>query len=185
MLGLLIVSFLMLGTAANAPAGQPERPAAPPKTVTASVLSGAYAPLQLYDGKWDVTPASGDKPAETVHIENHCAKVGEFFACNQFVNGKNMALVVFLPLHPLENGGYAYHNQALGVEGGGSGNWGSLEIVGDRWVYSSNETDGGKKIYHRITNVFSGSDKIHFEVQRSEDGVNWTTKMSGDEVRVK
>lgn len=181
MLPALILSFLILW-ASPAPA-QSEHSAAPAKT--ANVASDPYAPLRLYDGKWDLVPGSSDQATGTVHIENHCAKVGEFFACNQFVNGKNMALVVFLPLHSLENGGYAYHNQALGVEGGGSGSWGGLEIVGDRWVYSSDETDGGKKIYHRTMNVFSGPDKIHFEVQRSEDGVNWTTKMSGDEGRVK
>jgi hypothetical protein len=109
-------------------------------------------------------------PAEPVPIENHCAKVGEFFAGNQFVNGKNGALVIFLPLHPLENGGYAYCNQARRVEGDDPSTWGNLEIVGDRWVYSSDEVDKGKKIYWRTINVFSGTDKIHFEVQRSEDG---------------
>jgi hypothetical protein len=29
------------------------------------------------------------------------------------------------------------------------------------------------------------TDKIHFEVQRSEDGVKWATTMSGDEARAK
>ncbi len=120
-----------------------------------------------------------------MHIENHCAKVGEFFACNQFVNGKNMALVIFLPQHPLQNGGYAYRNQALRVEGDNAGAWGALEITGEHWVYSSDEIDTGKKIYWRTNNMFSGSDKIHFEVQRSDDDVNWTTTMSGDEARVK
>lgn len=151
----------------------------------ADLANDPYAPLRLYDGKWDVIMASSDKAADPVHLENHCAKVGEFFACDQVVNGKNMALVVFLPLHPLENGGYAYRNQGLGVEGGGSGGWGGLEIVGDRWVYSSEENDSGKKIDHRTVNVFSGNDKIHFEVQRSDDGAKWTTTMSGDEARAK
>ena len=178
----LILSFLMSCMSQSPSAAQTGNPA-PPKT--ANLAGDPYAPLRLYEGKWDALPASSDKPAETVHLENHCAKVGDFFACNQFVNGKNAALVVFLPMHSLENGGYVYRNQALGVENGGSGNWGDLEIVGDRWVYSSAETDGGKKIYHRTINVFSGSDKIHFEVQRSEDGVTWTTKMSGDEARAK
>ena len=178
----LILSFLMFCASPAPSATQAGLPASPK---TANLASDPYAPLRLYDGRWDVAPASGDKPAETVHIENHCEKVGEFFACNQFVNGKSVALVVFLPSHSLENGGYAYRNQALGVENGGSGNWGDLEIKGDRWVYSSEETDGGKKIYHRIVNVFSGTDRIHFEVQRSDDGANWTTKMSGDEARAK
>ena len=183
MVPVLILGFLAWWASAMPPEGQPEHAAASAKT--ANLASDPYAPLRLYDGKWDPVPASAGKPADAMHIENHCAKVGEFFACNQIVNGKNEALVVFLPSHPLENGGYAYRNQALGVEGGGQGDWGNLEIVGDRWVYSSEETGNGKKIYHRTINVFSGSDKIHFEVQRSDDGVNWTTRMSGDEARAK
>ena len=177
MLGALILSFLTLWAAPQAPASQSAK--------TANVAVDPYAPLRLYDGKWDVLPASADTTAETVHLENHCAKVGEFFACNQVVSGKNIALVIFLPLHPLENGGYAYHNQALRVEGDDAGTWGALEITRDRWVYSSDATDKGKKTYSRVTNVFSGPDKIHFEVQQSDDGVNWTTKMRGDEVRAK
>lgn len=150
-----------------------------------TTVSDPYAPLRLYDGKWDLVPASSGKPADTVHIENHCAKAGEFFACNQIVNGKNMALVVFLPLHPLDTGGYAYHNLGLPVQSDPPGKWGDLEINGDHWIYSSNETDNGKKTYWRTTNAFSGPDKIHFEVQKSDDGTKWTTTMSGDEVRAK
>lgn len=65
----------------------------------------------------------------------------------------------------------------------GPGTWCDLEIVGDRWVYSNEETDKGKKTYWQIINVFSGSDRIHFEVQRSDDGKKWETTMSGNEVR--
>jgi hypothetical protein len=164
-------------------AGQSDHAAAPANT--ASAASDPYAALQLLDGKWDAHPAEGDKAAEPVHIENRCAKAGEFFVCNQFVNGKNGALVVYLPLHPLENGGYAYRNQALRTEGDGAGSWGNLEIIGNRWVYASEENDKGKKQYWRTINVFSGADKIHFEVQRSEDGVKWATEASGDETRTK
>jgi hypothetical protein len=174
MIAALLLSLLTLWT-----------PAAKVASNTAALPSDPYAPLRLYDGKWDLVPASSGKAAESVHLENYCAKVGEFFACDQIVNGKNTALVVFLPVGPLENGGYAYRNQALWMERSGAGSWGNLEIVGDRWVYSSEETDNGKKIYHRTNNVFSGNDKIHFEVQRSDDGVKWTTTMSGDEARVK
>lgn len=185
MVAILILSFLTLWASPVSPVGQSEHAAAPPKTV--NLASDPYAPLRLYDGKWDLVPANPDDTAhrDAVHLENHCALVGEFFACNQFVNSKNMALVIFLPQHPLENGGYAYRNQALQVEGDNAGTWSALEITGNRWVYSSDGTDKGKKIYWRTTNVFSGPDKIHFEVQRSEDGTNWTTTMRGDEARAK
>jgi hypothetical protein len=177
MLASVLLSFLTLwgpATSASSDHGA---------TATANVVADPYAALRLYDGKWDVQSATSDKPAETVHLENRCAKVGEFFACNQYVGGKSMALVVFYPLHPLENGGYAYRNQALRPDGDDPSNWGSLEINGDRWVYSGGDKE--KKVYWRTTNMFSGADKIHFEVQRSEDGMKWTTTMAGDEVRSK
>jgi len=193
MIAALVLSLFTLWTAPMPPAGQSDHANVPP--TTANLASDPYAPLRLYDGKWELVPASAGKPgdadhadpahSDTVHIENHCAQVGEFFTCNQFVNGKNMALVVFLPLHVLENGGYSYRNVALPVGSEPSGKWGKLEIVGDRWVYSSDEVDKGKTTYWRTTNAFTGSDKIHFEVQRSDDGVKWTTTMSGDEVRAK
>jgi len=186
MVAVLVLGFLTLWASPQINAAQPRQAVVPPKTGnSANSETEPYAPLRLLNGKWDALPAKGDKPAEPVHLENRCAQAGEFFTCNQFVNGKNMALVIFLPLHSLENGGYAYRNQALRVEGDNSGAWGNLEISGDHWVYSSDETDKGKKTYWRTNNVFSGSDKIHFEVQRSEDGLTWTTTMSGDEARVK
>lgn len=181
MVAVLMLSLLALFQSSVLSDGQPNHADAK----AASLARDPYAPLRLYDGKWDVQPAGGDKPVEAVHLENHCAKVGEFFACNQFVNNKNKALVVFLPLHPLENGGYLYRNQALRPEGDDPSNWGSLEITGDRWVYSSDNTDKGKKTYWQTINVFSGADKIHFEVRRSEDAIKWATTMSGDEARAK
>jgi hypothetical protein len=177
-----ILSFIVLILPASL-AGQGEPPAVSPKA--ANVVIDPYTSLRLYDGKWDLVPASGDKSSPATHIENHCAKAGEFFTCNQVVNGKNMALVVFLPLHSLENGGWAYRNEALRPEGDDPSSWGKLEIVGDHWTYSNEATEKGKKVLWRTTNLFSGADKIHFEVQRSEDGVKWDTQMSGDEVRVR
>jgi hypothetical protein len=127
MVAVLILSFLALWPSPVSAAGQPEHAAGPAKT--ASLASDPYAPLRLYDGGWNLLPEKSDKPGDPVHIENHCAQVGEFFACNQFVNGKNMALVIFLPSHALENDGYAYRNQALRVEGDNSGAWSNLEIA--------------------------------------------------------
>jgi hypothetical protein len=170
----------------------------PAPTKTTELSGDPYLPLRLYEGKWNVITAGTDKPGDTVHVENRCAQAGEFFACNQVVNGKSIALVIFLPSHSLANAlviflpshslanrGYAYRNQALRPDADGSGTWGDLEITGDRWVYSSEENDKGKKTYHRILNAFSGKDKTHFDVQASDDGIKWTTNMSGDETRVK
>jgi hypothetical protein len=62
----------------------------------APVADDPYAPLKLYDGKWDSTTTIG--PKEVIRIENHCARTGLFFVCEQAVNGKTEALTVFLPV---------------------------------------------------------------------------------------
>jgi hypothetical protein len=152
---LVILSFMALWASPAPVLGQMGHDASAAKV--GNILTDPYAPLRLYDGKWDLIPKLAGKPGEPMHIENRCAKVGEFFSCDQFVNGKNTALVVFLPVHPLEGGGYEYRNQALSANADGPGTWGKLEIVGDRWVYSSEESDSGKKTYWRTTNVFSGT----------------------------
>lgn len=150
---------------------------------SAVVANDPYAPLRLYDGKWNVAMAGTAK--EVTHLENHCAKTGLFFACEQVVNGKSGALVVFLPFTKMASGGEEYRTQALRADASPAGNWGKLTIEGDRWVYSWEETAGGKKIYWRNVNTFSGADKIHFEMQRSDDGNTWKRQNSGDEQRVK
>lgn len=140
-----------------------------------------YAPLRLYDGRWEVTSNGAEK--KTDHIENHCAKTGLFFACEQVVNGKTGGLVVFLPVGKTGNGAQEYRTEVLDPNASTPGDWSKLTIDGDTWLYSWTSSDGGKKTSWQNTNKFSGKDKIHFEVQQSEDGVNWKTQVSGDEHR--
>ena len=58
-----------------------------------ALAADPYAPLQLYAGKWAVR----DSAAGSHAIDNHCARTGVFFACEQVVDGKAEDLVVFLP----------------------------------------------------------------------------------------
>jgi hypothetical protein len=148
----------------------------------ASVADDPYAPLKLYDGKWDVAMAGEKVPTR---LENHCAKTGLFFACEQVVNGKTGALVIFLPFAKTASGGEEYRTQALRADASPAGDWGKLTIEGDKWVYAWESTDAGKKVYWRNINLFSETDKIHFEIQRSDDGSAWKTQNSGDEQRAK
>jgi hypothetical protein len=150
---------------------------------SATVGEDPYAPLRLYDGKWDIRTSGAEK--NEIQVENHCTKTGLFFACEQVVKGKSEALVVFLPVARIATGGEEYRTQALGADASPAGEWGKLTIEGDRWVYSWESKDGGKKIYWRNVNSFTGADKIHFEVQRSDNGTAWNTQKSGDEQRVK
>ena len=139
-----------------------------------------YAPLRLYAGTWHVTrkdTASGAKPDELI---NDCALIGRFFACQQTVNGTPGALIIFVPA-PNKPG--HYYTQNVLQEGRATGR-ADLDISGDRWVYSSTWDQGGKTVYYRTTNVFTGKDHIHFEQQESTNGKDFRLTNSGDEVRV-
>jgi hypothetical protein len=150
---------------------------------SASAREDPYAALKLYDGKWLVMPSDG--PKEGVHLENHCAKTGLFFACEQVVDGKTVALVVFRPTTKLPGGAQEYRSTALVPEDGSSGGWNGLTIEGDRWVYTWDVTESAKKVFYRNINTFTGTDRIHFEIQRSDDGKAWTKQKDGDESRQK
>jgi hypothetical protein len=140
-----------------------------------------YAPLRLYNGNWEFEMTDG-KEVSHMRISNHCEKTGLFFVCEQVIDDKPSNLAVFLPTGN-SAGKQNYRTQGLSVDTGKPRDWGNLEISGNRWVYSSEEMDKGEKVYWRIINVFSGADKIHFEVQHSTDAKTWNTKQSGDERR--
>jgi hypothetical protein len=137
-----------------------------------------YAPLKLYEGRWSVV---SDQDGKTTAVENHCARTGLFFACEQVVNGKSAALIVFLP-HGRTADGQTYRTQTLTAEAGAPRPWFTLTIDGERWTYAA--VADGKPARQRTLNQFSGPDRIHFDVQNSKDGKTWTTKMSGEERRI-
>ena len=135
-----------------------------------------YAPLQLYEGAWQVTQTTpaGKKPDRLV---NDCAQIGRYFACQQTVNGKPGSLVVFIP----DTMAGHYHTQIVLPDGAALGPAGTLTIAGDRWIYLGGPD--AKGVRYRTINVFSGRNRIHFESARSTDGKTWTVTMAGDEVR--
>jgi hypothetical protein len=150
---------------------------------SATAADDPYAPLRLYDGKWSILP--GEDGKGWMQLENHCAKTGLFFACEQMVDGKSAALVVFLPFAKMASGGEEYRTQALLPDASPAGEWSKMTIEGDKWVYFWDSTDAGKKTYWKNVNTFSGTDKIHFEILNSEDGNTWKKQKSGDEQRAK
>jgi hypothetical protein len=134
----------------------------------------AYAPLWLYKGSWEVKAVG----AKADKLTNDCNLIGKYFGCQQTVNGRLSALIIFIPA---DKPGH-YYTQAVLPEGWAVGR-GELEIEGDHWTYHSKETENGKTTYYRTTNLFSGKDNIHFELSESSDGEHWKVTKSGDEVR--
>ena len=138
----------------------------------------AFEPLWLYQGTWDVTRSVPGSTPVTDKLQNDCVDIGQFFLCQQTVNGKVAALVTFTPA---ETKGH-YYTQPVLPDGHATGR-GQLEIDGDHWTYPSKEESNGKTTYYRTTNIFTGKDRIHFEQAESADGKTWKVTGSGDEIR--
>jgi hypothetical protein len=134
-----------------------------------------YEALKAMDGRWIATTAHG----RTQSVDNHCARTGLFFACEQVVGGKPAALVVFLPK---ETGGHrlVFHTQTLTAAGDRPGPWRELTIESGRWTYSSLDKPGHDERRLRTIDTFSGPDSMHVETQTSANGETWTTLASED-----
>ncbi len=118
------------------------------------------------------------------HLANHCSRAGDVFVCEQVLNGKTKALVVF-QLEGEVGHSRTYRTRIMPPGGAGApGPWNYLTIEGERWVYGAAVDDDAKHpLRARTINEFSGTDHIHFEVQSSRDGKVWTITASGDETR--
>ena len=139
----------------------------------------AFAPLRAYNGSWRITrtlPANS-KPDELV---NECSTIGQYFACQQSVNGAVSALLIFVPAGTPNH----FYTQSVNPQGRALGK-GDLEISGGKWTFTSTWDQGGKTTYYQTINTFTGNDKIHFEQKESSNRRDWTTTGVGEDVRVK
>ncbi len=151
--------------------------------VLATAISSLYAadedyrPLWLYQGHWKGT-MKNDAGESQVDIVNDCGRIGRFFGCQQTVNAKPGALVLYVPAGSPGH----YYTQAVLQEGLATGR-GELTIEGEHWTFQGKSEDKGITTYHKTTNTFAGKNRIHFELLDSTDGEHWTLTGSGDETR--
>ncbi len=141
-------------------------------------LEPVYRPLWLYEGSWKATRGDAQGKPVATEIANDCARVGRFFACQQTVDGKAGPMIVFLPADKPGD----YYTQSVMTDGLAGGR-GELHIEGDRWTFLGKSEKDGKLTYYRTTNVFTGTDHIHYEQAESSDGKTWTVTGGGDEIR--
>ncbi len=147
--------------------------AAAPNTVKGA---DPYAALRLYDGAWQVTRKDAAKADVLV---NHCALLGQYFACAQSLNGTSGGLIVFMPVKDQPN---RFYTQTIMPEGRATGR-DDLQIEGDQWTYTSRRNDNGITTYYRTQNRFLDRNHIHFEQAESKNNRDWTVQNSGNEVR--
>ena len=95
--------------------------------------SAAFAPIKVYEGTWSLVAAhtmAGEGKPDT--IVNHRTEGTAFYTCEQVVNGKSLALIVFTATDDPTK----FHTQPVLPNGKAVGR-GDLTIVGDHWTYSS------------------------------------------------
>lgn len=156
----------------------PQAAATSPATPSASV----FAPIRVYAGAWTMT---SDHPISTSgqpdQLVNRCTETTAFYNCEQVVNGKPAALVVFTSADQPNH----FYVQAVLPSGKATGRT-DLLLNGDHWTYRNTATDdAGKTIYYRTENLFTGPDRIHYDQYESADNQTWTRKSQGDENRTR
>ena len=132
--------------------------------------------LTVYAGSWTVdAPATSSAAAHADHLTNHCHMTDAFYTCEQVVNGKSVALLVFTAT---DTPGL-FHSQVVLPDGHAAGR-SDVTISGNHWTYLSKE--GSPQF--KVENTFTGRDRIHYEqFQAAPDG-SWTKTGEGNEVRV-
>ncbi len=149
----------------------------------ASAEPDAYTPLKLYEGTWQVKISATEKKSD--HLVNHCALTGTFFSCEQELNGKTAALVIFLPVGHSGASALEYRTLAVLPDASQPGDWGHLVIDGNTWTYTWTQKEGEKTVEMRNVNRFQDNNHIHFDLQKRGDDGNWKTTLVGDEYRTK
>lgn len=148
-----------------------------PQTAPIPNPVGVFSSISFYEGNWQVTPGmSGSVPDV---LSNHCEEFTEYFVCQQTVNGKVGALIVFV-----YGGTTGHYNTQAILPGGAAQGRGDLLIEGQRWTFSGKSEDRGKATYFRTINDWHGRDRIHFEVAHSPDDKTWVIDHQGEERRI-
>lgn len=152
---------------------------------TASLASAATGidKISAYNGTWKsqtvsfATPYS--KPGkESLTIKNQCWRTANYYACEQFVDGKSSALSV-----------YTYNSKddvysVYGVPSDGSdAHRGKLIIKDNVWTFPWQEQQQGKTIYFQVVNVFTSPTTIEYRQEFSSDNIHWTVMSKGSEQR--
>lgn len=148
-------------------------------SLLAAALSGApdddrLDRLSAYAGTWKLETSGS--PAR--NLRNDCWRSEAFYACAQFVDGRQQALIVFRWDET------AHHYRTTVIPTAGAVSSGKLFIRADEWTFPWSETNElGFVTYYRVDNHFDGPDRIAYRKERSVDNTHWTVIESGVETR--
>jgi hypothetical protein len=139
--------------------------------------------LSVYAGTWKTETTRLDTPhskagKESVTLRNDCWRSGDFYVCNQYVDGVSKALLVFV--YNAKENSYASYPV---VPGSDAAHAGKLLIAGNVWTFPWQASDKGKTTHFRVVNTFTSTDVIDFREEYSRDGKHWLPMASGQDRR--
>lgn len=146
---------------------------------TIQPAANPLAPLTAYDGNWLVSPRPAAGETQKIdHLTNHCHMADVFYTCEQVLNGKSMALLVF----SVGTVPGTLHSTIGLPDGSPGGKPGDLTIAGNHWTFLNSDAAG--KPTFRLENYFKDRDHIHFEQYQPKPDGSSEKVGEGDEVRV-
>jgi hypothetical protein len=141
-----------------------------------------FEPLKIYNGDWSVRashPWSGAVPGAIDRLHSKCEHFTLYFACEQTVNGKPQALIVYT----INTGPGQLYTRTIAPNGLAGGR-GDLTIDGNHWTYLDKPAAGLAGPWSRVENTIVDRNHIRFEEYESTDeGKQWTLTNSGTEER--
>jgi hypothetical protein len=149
-----------------------------------AAASDPFAPLAIYDGDWLVHaehPWSGAPAGAVDRLQSRCHRFTLYFACEQTVNGKPQALIVYTATDAPGR-----LNTRTIAPNGLAGGRGDLKLDGKRWTYIDKPPASLEGPWSRTENVIVDHDHIRFEEFESTNrGKSWRRTNAGTERRDK
>jgi hypothetical protein len=153
--------------------------------LVASAASGAEVEtFARYAGTWKmqinyVESEHSKARQESMTVKNDCWRSDFFYVCNQIIDDKSRALIVFF-YDPVAKR-YGSYPIAVGADTVHPAN----VLVDEKSItFPYDMQDNGKSIHMRIVNTFTTPDTIDFKQEYSEDGQKWIAMATGVEHRV-
>jgi len=159
-------------------------PSAAPATAQSVTADDPFSDLTIYDGNWTVHathPWSGAPAGTAERLQSRCKRFTLYFACEQTVNGKVLALIVYT-----KGETRGHFNTRTIAPNGLAGGRGDLVIDGTHWTYLDKPPASLTGPWSRVENVIVDRDHIRFEeFQSADEGKTWAQTNGGTEERVK
>ena len=147
------------------------------------LATDAFKKLEIYGGDWTVRadhPWSGAPSGSSDHLRSRCQRFSAYFTCEQTVNQKPLALIVYTVAEAPNR----FHTRTIAPDGRAGGR-GDLVLDGNRWTYLDKPPSGLKGPWSRTENTIRDENHIRFvEYESSDGGKTWHQINAGLEVRV-